>query len=95
MVIFESLENVISLAQSATGATSAKVTIYPSGTPEFTPDFRGVRVIQSLLIFVCPFSFLPLCFLSFFELGLLATTVVSPNFSFTTNNNEITTMDIS
>ena len=31
-------------------------------------------------------SFLfPLCFLSFFDLRLLATSVVSPNFSFTTN----------
>ena len=45
MVIFESSENVITLEQSTTCATSATGTIDPSGTPEFTPDFRGVRVI--------------------------------------------------
>jgi hypothetical protein len=51
MVIFESSENVITLAQSTTGATSATGTIYLSGTPEFTPDFKGVRVIILFYIF--------------------------------------------
>ena len=94
MVIFESLENVISLAQSATGATSAKVTIYPSGTPEFTPDFRGVRVIQSLLIFVCPFYsrcvFYPSSICGFWLPQSFLKTFLSRQI-----NNEITTMDIS
>ena len=43
-----------------------KITLIPSGEPEFTPDFSGIRVARSLLfcvIFVdsclsfCPFSF--------------------------------------
>ena len=47
-----------------TGATSGAGTAYPSGIPEFTLRFSGVRVAQSLvfcLVFCistfCPFSF--------------------------------------
>jgi hypothetical protein len=28
-------------------------TAYPSGAPEFTPDFSGVRVTRSLVLYVC------------------------------------------
>jgi hypothetical protein len=28
-------------------------TAYPSGTPEFTPVFSGVRVTRSLVLYVC------------------------------------------
>jgi len=30
-----------------------KGTAYPSGAPEFTPGFSGVRVAQSLVLCVC------------------------------------------
>ena len=34
------------------GATSGAGTAYPSGEPEFTPSFRGFRVIRSLVLYV-------------------------------------------
>ena len=33
--------------------TSGAWTAYPSGAPEFTPGFRGVRVARSLIVYVC------------------------------------------
>jgi hypothetical protein len=30
-----------------------KFTAYPSGAPEFTPGFSGVRVTRSLVLYVC------------------------------------------
>ena len=36
-----------------TGANSAAGTAYPSGAPEFTPGFSGVRVTRSLVLYVC------------------------------------------
>jgi hypothetical protein len=47
------------------GATSGAGTTYPSGTPEFTLSFNGVRVTPSLVLCVCfvdsdyPFSLKP------------------------------------
>jgi hypothetical protein len=35
------------------GATSGTGTAYPSGAPEFTPVFSGVRVTRSLVLCVC------------------------------------------
>jgi len=35
------------------GATSGAGTAYPSGAPEFTPVFSGVRVTRSLVLCVC------------------------------------------
>jgi hypothetical protein len=32
--------------------TSGAGTVYPSGAPEFTPDFSGVRVTRSLDLYV-------------------------------------------
>jgi hypothetical protein len=36
-----------------TGATSEIGTAYPSGAPEITPGFSGVRVTRSLVLCVC------------------------------------------
>ena len=36
-----------------TGVTSEAGTAYPSGAPEFTPGFSGVRVTRSLALYVC------------------------------------------
>ena len=75
-----------------TEATRGAETAYPSGAHEFTPAFSGVRVVRSLVfcVMVCkslyvllPFFFvffLPLCCLSFCNLRLLITPVVSSNF---------------
>ena len=38
---------------NTTGATSGARTTYPSGAPEFTPVFSGVRVTRSLVLCVC------------------------------------------
>jgi hypothetical protein len=49
----------------STDVTSGAGTAYPSGAPEFTPPFSGVRVFLSVLfvecfvdrcLFLCPFS---------------------------------------
>ena len=49
-----------------TGATSGTVTAYPSGAPEFTPIFSGIRVTRSLVVCVCfvdrCLSFCTFCF---------------------------------
>jgi hypothetical protein len=38
---------------NTTGATSGARTAHPSGAPEFTPVFSGVRVTRSLVLCVC------------------------------------------
>ena len=38
---------------NTTGATSATGTAYPSGAPEFTPVFSGIRVNRYLVLYVC------------------------------------------
>ena len=35
------------------GVTSGAGTAHPSGEPEFTPVFSGVRVTRSLVLYVC------------------------------------------
>jgi hypothetical protein len=64
------------------GATSGAGTAYPSGAPEFTPVFSGVRVTRSLVLCVyfvdcclsfCPFFFWPLCCMFFFNVRILIT----------------------
>jgi hypothetical protein len=44
--------------------TSGAGTVYPSGAPEFTPVFSGVRVTLSLVLCVC-FVDLSLSFCAF------------------------------
>ena len=48
------------------GATCGAGTAYPSGAPEFTPVFSGVRVVQSLVFceMLCR-SLLSFCYFSF------------------------------
>ena len=75
---------------STTGVTSGKGTAYPSGAPVFTPGFSGVRVTRSLVLcvcfvhlclFFCPFFFWPSCCLSFFDLQIKITPLISSNSS--------------
>ena len=62
-----------------TAASSGAGTTYPSGSPQFTPVFSGVRVTQSLVLCVCFVDrylsfctfFWPLCYLFFFDLLIL------------------------
>ena len=69
-------------------ATSGTGTAYPSGAPEFTPVFSGVRVTRSLALCVCfvdrclSFIFWPLCCLFFFDLRILITPLVYSNSSY-------------
>ena len=35
------------------GVTSGEGIAYPSGAPDFTPGFSGVRVTRSLALYVC------------------------------------------
>jgi hypothetical protein len=48
-----SKEKVQKDQQLLTGATSGAGTAYPSGAPEFTPVFSGVRVTRSLVLYIC------------------------------------------
>ena len=38
---------------NTTGVTSGAGIAYPSGAPEFTPVFSGVRVTRSLVLYIC------------------------------------------
>ena len=51
------------------GVTSGAGTAYPSGVPEFTSGFSGVRVTRSLVLYVC---FVDRCLSFKFVLFLLA-----------------------
>jgi hypothetical protein len=44
---------IVYLHNILTGATSRAGIAYPSGAPEFTPVFSGVRVTRSLLFCIC------------------------------------------
>jgi hypothetical protein len=65
-------------------------TAHPSGAPEFTTGFSGVCVARSLVfgvmffrsLFVFLTLFWSLCCLSFFDLLLLITPLISSNFIF-------------
>ena len=63
-----------------TDAASGVGTAYPSGVH---PGFSGVRVTRSLVLCVCfvdrclSFFFSPLCCMSFFDLRILITPLVS------------------
>jgi len=73
---------------NTTGVTSGARTADPSGAPEFTPVFSGVRVTRSLVLCVCFVDlclsfylfFWPWCCLSF-DLRILITPLVSTNSS--------------
>ena len=73
---------------NTTDAICGAETAYPSGTPDFTPGFSGVRVARSL--FFCVMFFELLFFLIFWPwhclssyLRLLITPLVSSKFSYT------------
>ena len=74
-----------------TDASSEAGTKYPPEAPEFTPGFSGIRVTLSLvlfamfqrLLFVLLFFFIwSLCCLSFFDLQILITPLLSSNSSY-------------
>ena len=68
------------------GVTSGAGTAYPSGAPEFTPGFIGVRFTRSLVLHICfvdrCLSFWSLCCLFFFDLWILINPLVSSNSSY-------------
>jgi hypothetical protein len=45
--------NNIMYAFFISNKTNGAGTVYPSGTPEFTPGFSGVRYTRSLVVYVC------------------------------------------
>ena len=64
--------------------------------------FSGVRVTRSLVLYVCfvdlclsfcPFFFWPLCCLSYFDIRLLITPLVSSNSYITSDRNEVKAAD--
>ena len=71
---------------NTTGATNGAGTAYPSGAPEFTPDFQWGSC-YSIFSFICMFCrslfvllyffFWPLCCLFFFDIWILITPLVS------------------
>jgi hypothetical protein len=67
------------------GATSGTGIANPYVAPEFTPGFNGFRVIRSFVLCVCfvdrCLSFWPLYCLSFFDLLILITRLVSSDSS--------------
>ena len=74
---------------TTTGASNGAGTAYPFGVHEFITDFSGVRVTLSLVLCVMFYrplfvllSFLawPLCWLSFFDLRILLTHLLSITF---------------
>ena len=70
---------------NSTGPTSGTGTAYPSGAPEFTPGFMGIRVTRSLVYMQCfvdrclSFFFQPLCCMFFLDLRILITHFLSSN----------------
>ena len=80
---------------NSTGPTSGTGTAYPSGAPEFTPGFMGIRATRSLVYMQCfvdlclsfffqPlccmfFFFQPLCCMFFLDLRILITHFLSSN----------------
>ena len=76
---------------NTTGATSGAGTVYPSGAPEFTTDFKWCSC-YSIFRFMCmfcrslfvllPLFFWPLCCLFFFDVRILITSLISSNSSY-------------
>ena len=59
---------MLQLLINTTDATSGTGTDYPSGAPQFTPGFSGVRATRSLVLCVCFVdSFLSFCTFSFYH----------------------------
>ena len=67
----------------------------PSGAPQFTPVFSGIRVTRSLVLWrmfcrslfvFLSFFFWPLCRLLFFDLRILITPLVSSNYVYQTRH---------
>ena len=72
------------LSSYFTGITCEAGIAYPSGAPGFTPDFSGVHVAPVFRVMFCRSSFVllsffswPLCWLRFYDLRLLITSLVS------------------
>ena len=84
---------------NATGSTSGAGSVYPSRAPEFTHSFQWSSC-YSIFTFICMFCrslfvllyffFWPLCCLSFFDLRILLTPLVSSNSS----QIEVSTSDV-
>jgi len=83
--------------RNSTGTTRGKGIAYPSGVPEFAPGFIGIHLAQSLVFYVAfyremfvflSFLFQPLYCLSFFDLRILITPLVSSNFSYYITSNK-------
>ena len=74
--------------KNTTGVSYGAETVYPSGAPDFTPDFKKGSC-YSILSFICMFCrslfvclyffFWPLCCLFFFDIRVLITPLVSSN----------------
>jgi len=83
---------IISPVNNMALVTCGAKTANPSGVPEFTPGYSGVRVVRCLVfcvmfcrsLFVHLYFFLswPLCCLLFFDIRILITPLVSSNSSF-------------
>ena len=56
--------------------TNGTGTTYPSGTPEFTSCFSWVRVVQSLVLYICFLDHFCLFFCFFFFLMVIALSVL-------------------
>jgi hypothetical protein len=71
--------NVKSTFANTTGVTNGAGTDYPSGAPQFTPVFSGVRVTRSLVLYVLLyFSFWLLCCLFFFDIRFDKWILIAP-----------------
>jgi len=90
--LFDMTYHRVSNKSNMTGAICTAGTSIPSGAHEFTPVFSGVRIARSLALCVmyCRSFFVLLSFfflwslygLSFFDLRLLITPLVSSNLNF-------------
>ena len=67
---------LVSFNSNTKGNNSGAGTVYPSGTPEMIPGFCGVRVPKSL-VFCVVFCRSLFVLLSFFDLRILITPLVS------------------
>ena len=78
------LDELLCNWSNTTSATSGAGTIYPSGAPKFTPGVTwGSRcTIFSFLFSVFSYFFWLLCFLTFVDVRILITPLMSSNYSY-------------
>jgi hypothetical protein len=76
---------IASFNRNTTGVTSGEKSSNPSGAPDSTPGFSGVRATRSLVLYICfvdrRLYFWLLCCLFFFDIRILITPLVSSNSS--------------